>query len=315
MAECVELPLIDLSSSDRIATAISIRQACIEYGFFYLINHGVEEELLQNVFDQSKKFFSLPIEEKMKLGRKEDFGFAPIYSENHDHSTSSKGDSKETFHIGPLEGEESLQNQWPSKELLPSWRFVMEKYYKRLLSTGKRLSSLIALALNLEEDFFEKIGAVDRPSGFLRLLHYQGDMAVSDEVVYGASAHSDYGLITLLATDAVPGLQATYPMLYVCREKNMHPQTWENVIHVKGAFIVNLGDMMERWTNCLFRSTLHRVMPTGKERYSVAFFMDPNSDCIVECLKSCCSESSPPRFPPIRSGDYLRERIHAAYSE
>ncbi|PWA96717.1 2-oxoglutarate (2OG) and Fe(II)-dependent oxygenase superfamily protein [Artemisia annua] len=309
MAGCAELPLIDLSSSDRIATAISIRQACMEYGFFYLINHGVEEELLQNVVDQSNKFFSLSIEEKMKLGRKdEDFGYAPLYSENHDHSTSSKGDSKETFHIGPLDGEESLQNQWPSKELLPSWRFVMEKYYKMLLSTGKRLSSLIALALNLEEDFFEKIGAVDRPSAFLRLLHYPGDMGVSDEVVYGASAHSDYGMMTLLATDAVPGLQ-------VCREKNKHPRTWENVTHVKGAFIVNLGDMMERWTNCLFRSTLHRVMPTGKERYSVAFFMDPNPNCIVECLKSCCSESSPPRFPPILSGDYLRERIHDAYSK
>ncbi|KAF5771324.1 putative oxoglutarate/iron-dependent dioxygenase, isopenicillin N synthase [Helianthus annuus] len=72
--------------------------------------------------------------------------------------------------------------------------------------------------------------------------------------------------------------------------------------------------MMERWTNCLFRSTLHRVMPTGKERYSMALFLDPNPDCIVECLKSCCSDSSPPRFPPIRSGDHLRERINVAYS-
>lgn len=309
MAESVELPIIDLSSSDRISTANYIRQACMEYGFFYLVNHGVEEQVLKNVFEESRKLFSLPLEEKTKLARKDDAGFAPIYAENLDSSTISKGDLKETFHIGPIEGDESRLNQWPSKEMLPCWRLVMEKYYKKVLSTGERLSSLIAMALNLEEDFFKKIGALDKPYGFLRLLHYPdaGEMDDEEQVVYGASAHSDYGMITLLATDGVPGLQ-------VCREKFKQPWTWENVSHVKGALIVNLGDMMERWTNCLFRSTLHRVMPTGKERYSIAFFLDPNPDCMVECLKSCCSESSPPRFPPVRSGDYLRDRIAAAYS-
>lgn len=304
----LKLPVIDLSSSDRISTANSIRQACMDHGFFYLINHGVEEDLLQNVFDESRKFFSLPLEEKMKLPRTEYTGFSPIYAENLDSSTISKGDLKESFHIGPLEAEKGVPNQWPSKELLPSWKFMMEKYYKKVVSAGKRLSSLIALALNLDDDYFEKIGAIDdKPFGVLRLLHYPGETGVSDEVVYGASAHSDYGMITLLATNGVPGLQ-------VCREKHKQPQIWENVINVKGAFIVNLGDMMERWTNCVFRSTLHRVMPTGKERYSMAFFFNPNPDFIVECLKSCCSESSPPRFPPIRSGDYLRKRINDAYS-
>ncbi|XP_024994093.1 2-oxoglutarate-Fe(II) type oxidoreductase hxnY-like [Cynara cardunculus var. scolymus] len=308
MAASLSLPLIDLSSTDRISTANSIRQASMDYGFFYLINHGVDEQLLQNVFDESRKFFSLPLEEKMKLARKGDLGFAPMRAENLDSSTTSKGDSKETFHIGPSEDDERHINQWPSEDVLPSWRFVMEKYYKQVLSTGKQLSSLIALALNLDENFFEKAGgALNGESAVLRLLHYPGEMGVSDEVVYGASAHSDYGMITLLATDGVPGLQ-------VCREKLKQPRIWEDVNHVKGAFIVNLGDMMERWSNCLFRSTLHRVMPTGKERYSIALFLDPNEDYIVECLPSCCSESSPPRFPPIRCGDYLRDRIDAAYS-
>ncbi|PWA58900.1 2-oxoglutarate (2OG) and Fe(II)-dependent oxygenase superfamily protein [Artemisia annua] len=245
------LPVIDLSSSseDRISTAHSIRQACTDYGFFYLINHGVDEQLLQNVFEQSRLFFSLPLEDKMKCSRNigGDFGFSPLYAENLDSSSSSKtkGDSKETFHIGPLQNQ---LNQWPSQDLLPSWRSVMETYYTSLLSIGKKLSSLIALALNLDDHFFHSIGALDKPYAFLRLLHYPGEMGDSDEdgVVYGASAHSDYGMITLLATDGVPGLQ-------VCREKLKHPRTWENVNHVKGAFIVNLGDLMERWTNCLFR--------------------------------------------------------------
>ncbi|KAJ9538333.1 hypothetical protein OSB04_031066 [Centaurea solstitialis] len=320
MAESLSLPLIDLSSSDRISTATCIRQACMDYGFFYLINHGLDDQLLENVFDESKKFFSLPLEEKMKLALKGDLGFSPLYAENLDPSTTRKGDSKESFHIGRLEDNEGHINQWPSEDLLPSWRFVMEKYYKQVLSTGKKLSSLIALALNLDEDFFEKEGGgLNRPLGVLRLLHYPGDMGVSDEIVYGASAHSDYGMITLLATDGVPGLQASNisfgsTLHLVCREKLKQPRIWEDVNHVKGAFIVNLGDMMERWSNCLFRSTLHRVMPTGKERYSIALFLDPNEDYIVECLPSCYSESCPPRFPPIRSGDYIRDRIAAAYS-
>ncbi|KAJ6347936.1 hypothetical protein OIU76_004432 [Salix suchowensis] len=110
------------------------------------------------------------------------------------------------------------------------------------------------------------------------------------------------------ASDGVPGLQ-------VCKEKFNQPRLWEDVPHIKGAFIVNIGDMMERWTNCLFRSTLHRVMPTGQERYSLAFFLDPNPDCVVECLESCCSSSCPARFPPIRSGAYLEERFKLSYGE
>ncbi|KAF5460153.1 hypothetical protein F2P56_020042 [Juglans regia] len=204
------------------------------------------------------------------------------------------GDSKESFFIGPL-------------DVLPSWRRTMESFHRKLLLAGKRLGSLIALALNLDEDFFEKVGALDKPMPFLRLLHYPGDMGSFNEEIYGAYAHLDYGMITLLATDGVLGLQ-------VCREKSKQPRVWEDVLHVDGAFIVNIWDMMERWINCLFGSTLHRVMPTRKERYSAAFFLNPNPDCLVECLKSCCSASSAPRYPPIRSGDYLEEKLRLLYS-
>ncbi|KAA8521410.1 hypothetical protein F0562_012098 [Nyssa sinensis] len=218
----------------------------------------------------------------MKLARKEHRGYTPLYAENLDPSSTSKGDSKESFYIGPLEAitTHSNLNQWPPEEVLPCWRSTMETYYEKVLTAGKRLIFLIALALNLDEDFFEKVGAFNPPMPFLRLLHYP-------------------------ATDGVGGLQ-------VCREKFQQPWVWEDVHHINGAFIVNIGDMMERWTNCLFRSTLHRVMPTGRERYSMAFFIDPNPECVVECLKSCCSESSP-RFPPIRSGDYLKERFRVTY--
>ncbi|XP_065858869.1 2-oxoglutarate-Fe(II) type oxidoreductase hxnY-like [Euphorbia lathyris] len=301
-----KLPIIDLSSS-CFSTANLIRQACVEYGFFYIVNHGVEEDLVARVFEQSKKFFSLPLDEKMKLLRKEQRGYTPLYAENLDPSSSSKGDSKDSFTIGPLDSvEKSSLNLWPAEEVLPSWRPIMEAYYYKALSAARRLSSLIALALNLDQDYFEKIGALNGPDAFLRLLRYPGELGHSMEETFGAKAHSDYGMITLLVSDGVPGLQ-------VCREKFKEPQIWEDVLPIRGAFIVNIGDMMERWTNGMFRSTLHRVMPTGHERYSVAFFFGPNPDCIVQCLESCCSESCPERFPPIRSGDYLKEKFKLLY--
>ncbi|KAK4745227.1 hypothetical protein SAY87_011539 [Trapa incisa] len=309
MDEALLLPVIDLSSPDRLSTARLIRQACIEYGFFYLSNHGVNGDLLREVLSESRKFFSLPVGEKMKLARKEHRGYTALYDENLDPASSSKGDSKESYYIGPLEDPiaQIKLNQWPPEDILPTWRHTMESFYQELECAGKKLLSLVALSLILdEEDFFVRVGGMDKPTSFLRLLHYPGDVIASKKETYGASAHSDYGMLTLLATDGVPGLQ-------ICRDKSKHPNIWEDVPHVEGAFIVNIGDMMERWTNCLFRSTLHRVMPAGQERYSVAFFLDPDQDCIVECIPSCYSESCPPRFPPIRSGDYLKERLRVTY--
>lgn len=299
------LPLIDLSSADRTTAAKSIRQACLDYGFFYLLNHGIEKELFENLFAESRKFFSLPIEVKMEILRSKNHrGYTPMYSETLDPSSKFQGDLKEGFYIGPL----GSKNQWPSQEILPSWRATMETYYEKILTVGKNLLSLIALALNLDEQFFERIGALHNPAAFLRLLHYPEESPDSDNGNFGASAHSDYGMITLLVTDGVPGLQ-------ICRDKNKEPRLWEDVNHIDGAIIVNIGDMLERWTNCLFRSTLHRVLATGKERYSVPFFLDPNPEFLVECLETCCSEKSPPRFPPIRSGDYLQERLRVTYAK
>ncbi|KAK9929373.1 hypothetical protein M0R45_026475 [Rubus argutus] len=301
MAEALKLPIIDLSASDVISSANSIRQACIECGFFYLVNHGVEEELLDQVFEESSKFFSLPLEDKSKLVNKLHRGYTPLLVENLDPNSSSTGDSKEGFCIGPFDNvTQSSLNQWPSEDILPSWRRTMESYYRKLHFAGKRLISLIALALDLDEDFFEKVET--RPTPFLCLLHYPGQLGSSDKEIYGAAAHSDFGIATLLASNGVPGLQ-------VCREKSKQPQVWEDVLHVNGSFVVNLGNVMERLTNCLFRSTLHRVRPAGRERYSVAFFLNPNEEFMVECLAGFCNESSPARFPPIRGGDYLKEHI------
>ncbi|XP_078442542.1 azadirone synthase LFS-like isoform X1 [Wolffia australiana] len=307
----LQLPVVDFASSDRASTSKLIRQACLEHGFFYLVNHGIEEEFLGKVFDGSRRLFSLPLQEKMKLLRNEGHrGYTPPFAEKLDTSMVSKGDPKESFYIGPMAGDkvDSLSNQWPPEETLPDWRRIMELYYEKVVSVGKTLLSLIALALKLDEGFFEDVGALHEPMAFLRLLHYPESVSDSLDSNLGASAHTDYGMITLLACDGVRGLQ-------ICKEKDENPRVWEDVAHLEGALVINVGDLLERWTNCFFRSTLHRVVSTGKERYSIACFLDPNPECVVKCLDTCISESNPPRFPPVRSGDYLKERLRMTYGE
>ncbi|BAU00421.1 hypothetical protein LR48_Vigan06g013900 [Vigna angularis] len=289
----MKLPVIDLSSRDSVSTAIAIRQACIKYGCFYLVNHGLENEL-GKAFDESRRFFSLPMDEKMKLARKELRGYTPL-----DPALGLHGDSKESYYIGSIADTNAKLNQWPSEESLGNWRPSMELFYWKLFEAGKKLFSLFALSLNLDQHFFEKIGAIDKPSAFLRLMRYPGEMGDHEEI---CSAHTDIGALALLITDGVPGLQ-------ICQDKSKEPQIWEDVPYMEGAFVVSIGDLMERWTNCLYQSTLHRVKRTGKERYSMAFFLDPHPDCVVECIETCCSQSSPPRFSPIRSGDYMNERF------
>uniref|UniRef100_A0A0E0F040 Fe2OG dioxygenase domain-containing protein n=1 Tax=Oryza meridionalis TaxID=40149 RepID=A0A0E0F040_9ORYZ len=246
----LDLPVVDLASSDPRAAAESIRKACVESGFFYVVN-GVEEGLLKRLFAESSKFFELPMEEKITLRRNSNHrGYTPPYAEKLDPSSKFEGDLKESFYIGPI-GDEGLQNdanQWPSEERLPSWRETIKMYHASALATGKRILSLIALSLNLDAEFFENIGAFSCPSAFLRLLHYPGEVDDSDDGNYGASAHSDYGMITLLATDGTPGLQ-------ICREKDRNPQLWEDVHHIDG-------------------STVHRVVAVGKERYSVLTYKE-----------------------------------------
>ncbi|CAL5074153.1 unnamed protein product [Urochloa decumbens] len=309
-ARHLDLPVVDLASAaDLRAAAKSIRQACVEYGFFYVINHGIEGALLERVLAESRKFFEQPMEEKMALRKNSSHrGYTAPYSEKVDDSPNSRGDSKETFYIG-LTGDDNLQNngnQWPSEERFPSWKKTMMSYHANALATGKKILSLIALSLDLDAEFFEKNGAFEIPTAVLRLLHYAGDVNASEDGNIGAAAHSDYGMLTLLATDGTPGLQ-------ICREKDRHPQLWEDVHHIDGSLIVNIGDLLERWTNCVFRSTLHRVVPVGKDRYSVAFFIDPSPNLVIQCMESCCNETYPPRFPPIKSGDYLEERLSSTY--
>ncbi|KAK6255200.1 hypothetical protein SCA6_016505 [Theobroma cacao] len=197
--------------------------ACMDHGFFYLVNRGVEEELFKEVFEQSSMFFALPVEEKMKLAKKNHRGYTALCAEKLDASLNTKGDSKESFYIIPLadhlnqrsailgkhNGDFTIRKCCESPTNEKTARFTRcQIWCVRCART--RSVSLIALDLKLDEDFFEKVGAQKEPMAFIRILHYPGDLDSSSEEIYGASAHSDYGMITLLVTDGVPGLQACF---------------------------------------------------------------------------------------------------------
>ncbi|CAD5178276.1 unnamed protein product [Musa acuminata subsp. malaccensis] len=329
MASCApashttSLDCISLSEPDINKSVTLLKQACLDSGFFYVIDHGISQEFMDEVFAQSKKFFDLPIDDKMKLLRNEKHrGYTPILDETLDPDHQINGDYKEGYYIGVEVHEDDPQaekpfygpNLWPSADILPRWRETMERYHKEALRVARAVARIIALALDLDAGFFDKPEMLGEAIATLRLLHYEGanqftgKVSNPDKGVFGAGAHSDYGLITLLATDDVAGLQ-------ICKDRDAKPQVWEYVAPVKGGFIVNLGDMLERWSNCIFRSTIHRVVLDGRERYSIAYFVEPSHECLVECLPTCKSETNPPKFPAVTCSAYLLQRYKDTHAD
>ncbi|KAM2120760.1 hypothetical protein ACFX1Q_018649 [Malus domestica] len=193
-------------------------------------------------------------------------------------------------------------------DVLPGWTEIMEEYHRQCLEVAKSVGRLVALALDLDIHFFDKPEMPGEAIQTLGLLHYDGQVSDPANGIFGAGAHSDFGFITLLATDEVVGLQ-------IRKDKDAKPQIWEYVPPIKGSFKVNLSDMLERWSNGVFKSTLHRVAGNGQDRYSIAYFIEPSHDCLVECLPTCKSEKYPPKFPPILCQTYLRQSYYDTYAD
>jgi len=229
-------------------------------------------------------------------------GYTPFKEETLDPDTQKVGDTKEGYYIGPeaaagVDAEEAAAalhgpNRWPSEETLPEYRPVVSAYIQQLCQLGRRMLHLLALSLDLPRDWFDAKFA--DPLAILRPLHYSAELSSVSDGVLGAGAHTDYGMLTFLLTDEQPGLQIHLEGEWM----DVPPQTG-------GVFVVNIGDMLERWTNGAYKSTLHRVVnQTGKERYSVAFFFEPNFDTVVECLPGCCREVAA-KYPPVMYGDHI----------
>jgi isopenicillin N synthase-like dioxygenase len=308
------LPIIDLgwlsgesgeTSLSRIAADVGA--ACRDIGFFYVVNHGVEAALIAEAFRQSHRFFGLPLADKQALAIEKIGGNRGYSGLLHEALDPARGpDVKEAFNIGfelaPHDPElvagrpfRSL-NAWPN---VAGFRETLLSYYDACAALGARLHSAFAQDLGLTRDFFAD--KFDRPMATLRLLHYPATPRGAAAPT-GAGTHTDYGNLTLLATDDVGGL-----------EVRSRAGQWIEAPVVPGAFIVNIGDCLMRWTNDVYVSTPHRVVNrSAKERYSIAFFYDPNPDVVVETISSCVREGELARYRPILAADYLTMRLDAS---
>jgi isopenicillin N synthase-like dioxygenase len=308
-----EIPVIDwlpFRQGDTAAVAAQIGAACRDIGFFYIVNHGVPAALVAETFAQAKRFFDQPAAFKARTAIETSAchrGYFATGGENLDPARQKSGDLKEGYKIGrdlpahhplvaagtPLHG----PNQWPD---LPGWRAAMERHYAAMEALGRQLLHGFALALALPQTYFDEW--LTTPMTTLGPLHYPPQTGRITPAQIGAGAHTDYGCLTILAQDSAGGLQV----------RNAAGQ-WVDAPPLEGAFVVNIGDMMERWTNGVFTSTLHRVVNlSGRERYSLPFFFDPDFATPVACLATCAGAG--PKFPPTTAGQHLLDKINASFT-
>ena len=310
MLDVIDLEEFDPKNPKKVAaTAQKIGKACRDVGFFYVKNHGVPDELLAGIFSAARDFFSSPARDKQALSiahSKHNRGYAGLASESLDQVHA---DNKEAFNVGldlspddpeviagkPFRG----VNVWPAT---PGFRDTTLAYFNAVWRLGVDLHAAIAADLGLPPGFFAD--KLDRPMATLRLLHYPPRAATSHDSV-GAGEHTDYGSITLLLTDDAGGLDV-----------RRRDGSWVEAPPIPGAFVCNIGDSLMRWTNDIYVSTPHRVKnPPGRDRYSVAFFLDPNPEVSLACLPGCSDAAHPAKYAPMNAADYLRSRLDATYGK
>ena len=312
------LPIVDVSGlsasspTTRKKVGNALREACLDKGFFYCAGHGIPAGLIEAVFEETKRLFDLPAEAKAKVDKSLSTcnrGYEAIGGQT--LQPGARPDRKEGFYIGlelPEDDSRVLArkfnhgpNQWPAD--LPGFRPAMRAYYAAMLDLSESLMRGLALSLDLDENYFA--GFNRDPLGNLRLLHYPPQSAQSASDEFGAGAHTDFGGLTLLLQDDVGGLQVY----------DNNSDGWIEAAPIPGTFIVNLGDMIARWTNDRYRSTLHRVINrSGRERYSVPFFYPGNPDFEVACIPTCLAPGEAPKYAPIRVEDHLQEMYRRTYA-
>ncbi len=308
------VPIIDISGP---AAAEQLGAACRDVGFFQIVGHGVDPDIADRAWSMAGEFFDQPDDVRMGVVMPHPgypYGYQAYAVER---LASSLGDAtppdrKHTYSIGPIdqvpheisdpdEAWIRSPNQWPSAPA--SFRPVMERYYREMGELCERVMSLMAVALELHPSFFDSF--INAHTSALRLLDYPHSVSPPLPGQLRAGAHTDYGTLTILRQEQKPGgleVQAT-------------DGSWVPVDAVPGAYVVNVGDCLARWTNDRWRSTMHRVVnpPPDAEgstrRRSIAFFHNANWDAKIECIGSCLSEGEQPKYPPVLAGRHLMSKF------
>lgn len=321
------VPLIDISSArngdqrQRQAVADAIGRCCETSGFLLLVGHGVPDDVIADVKRELREFFYLPQAVKDQLRADPTDPLARGYSSAGNLAATNDGadieaehqtpDQVEKFVHFPLGNPEEgmygpgwtdervfIEERWPDT----GFRAAYERYYAEMSTLATELSRLFALALGLREDWFD--GLIDRHNSNLMANYYPADDQPAGHV--RLSQHSDWGNLTILLQDeSQRGLQVLDD-----------DGEWLDVPLVSGAFVINIGDLLARWTNDRWVSTVHRVVSTGAptaERFSLPFFHQPNFDAVIECIPTCATPDNPPRYEPVVSGPYLLNKFKIAY--
>ncbi|MBA4793114.1 MAG: isopenicillin N synthase family oxygenase [Phenylobacterium sp.] len=292
------IPIVDirgLASADpaeRRAVAGAMGEAAREIGFLYVCGHGVDEALFEGLLDAARRFFDQPLAAKMESyigGSSNHSGYVPEGEEVFPGGTI---DRKEAYDLNldlpEARGEAPMlgPNRWPD---LPGFREAASAYYAAVSDLARRLFRGFALALDLPEDHFEPYRR--RPPSQLRMIHYPFDPAAQDRE--GIGAHTDYEFFTIL--------RGTAPGLEVLNGRG----EWIDAPPVPGGYVINIGDMLEAWTNGAFTATTHRVRKVAEERYSFPFFATCDYETVVEPDPRLVAPGEAPRYPRLVSGEHL----------
>ncbi|GJN94130.1 hypothetical protein Rhopal_007204-T1 [Rhodotorula paludigena] len=319
-----EVPVIDIrpaiaegaSDEARAAVAAQIKHAGENVGFMYLAGHGIPEEVQLKAFQQARLFFEQDLGAKRQL----DFKKSPVFRGYEGLAGNAQGDRKEAFNWGyepsadPLNPSNedvvedatagSGKNVWPSLDSpAGGLRDAILDYYGQALVLGRKVIRLFALALDLPEDTFDKSFAV--PGVLGRILHYP-PQPPSDAEAIGVNQHTDIEILTLNT-----------------EKYNTQAGEWLEVPPIPGTLVCNVGDMLARWTNDRFISTVHRVVNrTGQQRYSMPCFFGPNYSTMIETFSQCLAPGETSKYEPIRAGEVgyvwrrlARSRLGRKYDE
>ena len=308
------IPSLDLAlfeSGDATSKASFVHelgQAYQNIGFVALKNHGLSDELIDELYQAIESFFQLPDDVKSKYEIPALYGQRGYVGKGKEHAKGrSTGDLKEFYHVGQIVQDDDPiaeyypENIWPQE--ITNFQSAAIKAYKTLENTGKTMLRAIALHLSLSEDYFEN--KVHNGNSILRPIHYfpieNPDTIPADAV--RAAEHGDINLITLLMGASADGLQ-------VLRRDG----EWIPITALPEQIVVNVGDMLARLTNNKLKSTIHRVVNPPKElmktsRFSIPFFMHPRAEMDLSCLDSCVDAQHPKSYEDITAGDFLYQRL------
>jgi isopenicillin N synthase-like dioxygenase len=311
------VPVVSLA--DHTSAVRAVADACERVGFLTIVDHGVPDAVIGDLWDTAHAFFDLPEASRRAVAMPYPgypYGWSPFAYETLTASLgeTSPPDLKQSFAIGPVdppshafadpdEASAWSPNRWPDD--LPAMRPAWERAYRTFAALAARLLSIMAEALRLPPEHFTPL--LDRHTSAMRALDYPALDRAPLAGQLRAGAHTDYGTLTILvARHDQPGLQVQRP-----------DGSWAPADPVPGGLVVNLGDAMARWTNDRWRSTMHRVVVPGGDplagarRQSIAFFHNANWDARIECIPTCLAPGERPRYAPIDAGPHLMAKFRS----